>query len=136
MEIEVTLLTRRGNAVLRQSRRIEARRIRLGRGTGNEVQLPDIRVDLTSAAMFPRNGVLTIEAVGPSPLLVNGRNVRTAVIGPSDEVLIGPYSIVLTEPAVGLDAALAIELAQPLTDTLARLTSEARPQLQGIVFNQ
>jgi predicted CXXCH cytochrome family protein len=121
MEVEVTFLTVRGSAVMRRSRRIDARRVRFGRGTGNEVQLPDIRVDLTAAALFPRSGVLTIEALGPSPLRVNGRGTRSAAIGLGDEILIGPYRIQLSEPPAGCDAALLIELVQPLGDALQRL---------------
>lgn len=137
MDVEVTFLTRRGNAVLRQSRRIDARRIRVGRGTGNEIQLNDIRVDLTAAAMFPRDGVLTIQALGPSPILVNGLSVaRDHAVGPGDEISIGPYSIAVREPEEGLDAALTIELAQPLGDTLARLTSQAHLRLSASAYSK
>jgi predicted CXXCH cytochrome family protein len=131
MEVEVTFLTRRGSAVMRRSRRVDARRIRFGRGTGNEVQLPDIRVDLTAAALFPRSGVLTIQALGPSALRVNGQTTRGASIGPGDELVIGPYRIQLSEPAPGLDAALSIELVQPLGDVLTRLTAQAQTGLHG-----
>lgn len=137
MEVEVTFLARRGNAVLRQSRRVDARRIRFGRGTGNEIQLNDIRVDLTAAAMFPRDGVLTIQALGPSPILVNGLSVpRDHAVGPGDEISIGPYSIAIREPEAGIDAALTIELAQPLGDTLARLSSQARLRLWQSAYSK
>jgi len=131
MEVETTFLTRRGNAVMRRSKHIEARRIRIGRGTGNEVQLQDIRVDLTAAALFPRDGMLTIQASGPSPLLVNGRSTRSAPLAPGDEITIGPYQIRLGEPAPGIDAVLSVELVQPLGDTLARLTSQSGLRLEG-----
>jgi predicted CXXCH cytochrome family protein len=136
MEVEVTFLTVRGSAVMRRSRRVDARRVRFGRGTGNEVQLPDIRVDLNAAALFPRSGVLTIQAVGPSPLRVNGRSTRSASIGLGDEVLIGPYRIQLSEPPPGCDAALLIELVQPLGDALARLMLQARSGVEGAPFGK
>ena len=131
MEVDVTFLTRRGSAVMRRSQHIDARRVRFGRGTGNEVQLPDIRVDLTAAAMFPRNDVLTIQALGPSPLLVNGRSTLSGPVGPGDEVVIGPYRIRLLDPAPGQDAALSVELVQPLGDALARLMALADAGLHG-----
>jgi hypothetical protein len=67
----------------------------------------------------PRGGVLTIQALGPSSLRVNGRGTRSASVGVGDEILIGPYWIQLTEPPPGRDAALLIELVQPLGDSLA-----------------
>jgi predicted CXXCH cytochrome family protein len=136
MEVEVTFLTVRGSAVMRRSRRVDAMQLRFGRGTGNEVQLPDIRVDLAAAALFPHSGVLTIEALGPSPLRVNGRSTRSASIGLGDEILIGPYRIQLSEPPPGCDAALLIELAQPSGDALARLMSQARIGGKGAAFGK
>jgi len=136
MEVEVTFLTVRGSAVMRRSRRIDARRVRFGRGTGNEVQLPDIRVDLTAAALFPRSGVLTIEALGPSPLRLNGRGTRSAPIGLGDEILIGPYRIQLSEPPPGCDAALLIELVQPLGDALQRLMSQVQGGVAAVPFGK
>ena len=126
MEVEVTVLTRRGSAMMRRSRRIDARRVRFGRGTGNEVPLPDIRVDLTAAALFPFGGRFSIRALGPSPLRINGRSATSGSVGPGDEILIGPYRIELTEPPPGCDAALSVELVQPLGDALARVTSQAQ----------
>src|SRR5258708_1865760 len=127
MEVEVTFLTKRGSAVMRQSRRVDFQRLRFGlrfgRGTENEVQLPDIRVDLIAAALFPRSGKFSIQALGPSPLRVNGRNTRAAIVGLDDEILIGPYRVQLTEPPPGCDAAFVVELVQPLHDALARLLS-------------
>src|SRR6266545_411067 len=131
MEIEVTFLERRGSAVMRRSRRIDARRLRLGRGTGNEVQLPDIRVDLVAAALFPRSGILTIEALGPTSLRVNGHSTRRSSIAPGDEILIGPYRIQLVEPPPGCDGALNIELFQPFGDTLERLLARAGTGLEA-----
>lgn len=111
---------------MRRSWNISSRRIRFGRGTGNEVPLSDIRVDLTAAALFPLGGGITIEAVGPSPVRVNGNSAKAAAVHPGDEVLIGPYQIRLDPPPPGFDASLTIELVQPLGDSLNRLNSSSR----------
>src|SRR5437879_11440256 len=114
MDIEITLLTRRGRAMMRRSRRVEVRRLRtglrFGRGTENEVQLPDIRVDLAAAALFPRGEKFSIQATGPSTLRVNGRSTRSAIVESGDEVVVGPYRIQLTDPPPGIAASLIIEL--------------------------
>src|SRR5579863_5467055 len=112
MEVQVTVLSRRGSAILRRAWTVSSRRVRFGRGTGNEIPLSDIRVDLTAAAMFPLAGGITIEALGPSPVRVNGTSAKAASVKPGDEILIGPYQIRLSEPPPGIDAALTIELIQ------------------------
>src|SRR5438034_6856919 len=116
MEFEVTFLETRGSAVMRRSRRIEVVRLRnglrFGRGTENEVQLPDIRVDLAAAALFPRSDKFSIQATGPSSLRVNGQSTRSAIVQPGDEIVIGPYRIQLTDPSEGIAASLVIELTQ------------------------
>ena len=49
MKVEVTFLTRRGaDAIMRKSQIIDVDLLRFGRGTENEVQLTDIRVDLAA----------------------------------------------------------------------------------------
>ena len=80
MEFEVTFLETRGSAVMRRSRPVDVVRLRsglrFGRGTENQVQLPDIRVDLTAAVLFPRGRSFFLQASGPSSVRVNGRSTR------------------------------------------------------------
>lgn len=130
MEVQVTALNRRGTALMRRTWRVSSRRVRLGRGTGNEIPLSDIRVDITAAAMFPLGDGITIEALGPSPMRVNGVAAKAAAIRPGDKIDIGPYSIRVEPPAPGVDAVLTIELVQPLGDSLDRLMSHCRIGLE------
>lgn len=136
MEVDVTLLTRRGAAVMRRSHRVSAERVTLGRGTNNEVSLADIRVELTAAALSLVDGDLTIESLGPTPLRVNGRSVSTAPVKPGDEIVIGPYRIELTEPPEGCNAALSVELVQPIGNALNTLTASARLNLASAAFSK
>jgi hypothetical protein len=126
MQAEVTFLTRRGAAVMRKSHTVTGETIRFGRGTDNEVPLPDIRVELTAAVLRQRSDGLFIERLGDSPLRVNGGTTGATVVGPGDEILIGPYKIVLSSPPDGLDAALSVELVQGVGDSLQRLMAESR----------
>ena len=126
MQAEVTFLTRRGAAVMRKSHTATGETIRFGRGTGNEVPLPDIRVELTAAVLRQRSDGLSIERLGDSLLRVNGGTTGATVVGPGDEILIGPYKIVLSSPPDGLDAALSVELVQGVGDSLQRLMAESR----------
>jgi len=135
MEVEVTLLTRRGAAVMRRSQRISADRVLFGRGTNNDVPLPDIRVELTAAMLSMREHTLVIETQSISPLRVNGRSVPLSLVVPGDEILIGPYRILIAEPPEGCDAALSVELTQAAGDTLVAL-SGARIGLAGVAIGR
>src|SRR2546430_11525444 len=108
MQAEITFLTRRGAAVMRKSLTVTAETIRFGRGTDNEVPLPDIRVELTAAALRQRVDGLFIERLGDSPLRVNSETTGAAIVGAGDEILIGPYKIVLSSAPEGLDATLSV----------------------------
>ncbi|MBV9863372.1 MAG: cytochrome c3 family protein [Alphaproteobacteria bacterium] len=130
MQVEITLLTRRGAAVMRRSHSVTADRLRLGRGTDTEIQLADIRVELQTAALYERGDGIFIERLGSTPLRVRGRTVETSQVGPGDEVLIGPYRILFTEPPAGYDAALSVELVQPMGDALERLLAQSRIGLE------
>jgi len=130
MEVEVTVLTRRGAAVMRRSLRASAPRIGLGRGTDNEVPLADIRVGLHVAALVPRDGGIAIDKLGNSPLVVNGASVESATLRQGDEILLGPYRIEVLAPPEGCDGAIQIELAQPMGAALERLTGGARIGLE------
>ena len=137
MEIEVTELTRRGAAVMHRSHRVSADHLSFGRGTDNEVPLHDIRIELHAAALWPREGGgLRIESLSVSPLRVNGRSVNSAPVAPGDEVLVGPYRIRFGDPPAGCDAALSVELVQPLDNTLVALTARSRLEIGGHVLNK
>jgi len=126
MQVEVTFLTRRGaDAVMRKSQTVTAEAIRFGRGTDNEVQFPDIRVALRAAVLAPREAGLVIERAGDEMLRVNGEGVASATVHPGDKINIGPYEVVIVEAPAGFDAALTVELAQPLGDALERLLSQS-----------
>jgi len=121
---------------MRRSRSVSADRVRFGRGTDNEVPLADIRVELQAAALYQRGGELYIERLGSSPLRVGGQIVETAQLRVGSEILIGPYRIVLTEPPEGHDAAVSVELAQAMGDSLERLLSQSRIGLQNSGLNK
>jgi predicted CXXCH cytochrome family protein len=126
MEVEVTILTRRGAAVMRRSQRVSADRVRFGRGTDNEILLGDIRVELSAASLQQRDGRLYMDKLGAAPIHVNGQPVDAAPVRTGDEVLIGPYRLQFTEPPPGTDVAVALELAHPIEDATSGLRSQVR----------
>src|ERR1700721_2390054 len=124
MQVEVTVLTRRGAAVMRRPTGGTPDSVRFGRGTGNEVPLADIRVELQAATLYQRDGGLFIERAGTAPLHVRGQQTNAAEVHPGDEILIGPFRLTMTPPSAGSDAALSVELVQPMGDALQRLLGD------------
>ena len=120
MEVDVAFLSRRGTAIMRRSQRASAERVRIGRGTDNEVPLNDIHVGLRAAALVVHDGVLTIDRLDTSPLEVNGNLVETASLKPGDEIRLGPYRIEILPPPEGCDGAIQVELIQPAGDAAER----------------
>src|SRR5580658_713435 len=108
MEVEVNFLSRRGTAVMRRSQRASGERVRIGRGTDNEVPLNDIHVGLRAAALTIHDGVLTIDRLDNTPFEVNGDAVDTAPLRPGDEIRLGPYLIEILDAPEGCDGAIQI----------------------------
>jgi predicted CXXCH cytochrome family protein len=130
MQVEVTFLTRRGpDALMRRAQTVTGEVIRIGRGSDNEVQLADIRVGLRAAILSEREGGMFIERAADEPLRINGASVASAAVRPDDRIAIGPYEIVIAAPPAGLDAALTVELVQPLGDALERLMAQSHLSL-------
>lgn len=115
---------------------VTADSVRFGRGTANEVPLADIRVELQAAALYQRDGGLFIERLGTAPLQVRGQETNAAEVRPGDAIAIGPFRITLTPPPAGCDAALSVELVQPMGDALQRLLTESRIGLQRTAANK
>ena len=131
MEVEVTFLSRRGTAIMRRSQRSSGERVRVGRGTDNEVRLNDIHVGLRAAALVVQlDGRLAIERLDNAPLEVNGDSVEAATLDVGDEIRLGPYKIEILAPPEGCDGAIQIELVQPMGAALERLTAGARIGLE------
>lgn len=130
MQAEVTVLTRRGAALMQRSHRVSGDSIRFGRGTDNEVALPDIRVGLSAAALYQRADGLFIEQTGDTPLRMNNASIHGARVGPGDAILIGPYRVEIVTPPEGIEAAFSVELVQPIGNALEVLARKSRIGLE------
>jgi len=131
MNVDITTLNRRGNALMHRSRRISVERVEFGRGTGNEVPLTDIRIGLAAMSLFQEGDRLVVQKLGATPLRLNGQAVETAAVSPGDKIDLGPYRIEVMAAPEGCDAAISVELVQPLGDALERLLRQAHIGLQA-----
>ena len=103
--------------------------IRFGRSASSEVYLADPRVPLEVAELHARAGGAVIQATGTLDLRHNGAITRTARLSVGDTVGIGPYDVVVIEPADGFDIGLTVELTKPLGDDLAELKGRSTIEL-------
>jgi predicted CXXCH cytochrome family protein len=130
MELQLSHLTRRakGGVSVREEA-ISAETVRIGRGTGNEIFLSDPRVPLRMGAMTFRAGALHIEATAGLDLRVNGTIMRVAALQTGDVVGVGPYELTVAAAPDGKDAALTLELTQPVGDDLQALEARSCMEL-------
>ena len=89
---------------------VEVERLRVGRGTDNEVQLSGLSVALDHAALTRRGLELWIEKVRGDDLRVNGRVVNGSSLDEGDVIRIGQHELRVAAP--GGDADLVLEIEQ------------------------
>jgi pSer/pThr/pTyr-binding forkhead associated (FHA) protein len=100
--------------------------VKLGRGTDNDVFLKDLRVNFRHADIVVRDADLVVEAVGESPLKVDGVAMSRGALAPGTQVEVGPYRVGLLPPEPGADLTLEVELLTPApTGTVEQLWRRA-----------
>jgi predicted CXXCH cytochrome family protein len=84
-------------------------RVRIGRGTDNDIVLKDLAVAFRHADIVVRDFDIVVEAEAGSPLLFDDVPAARGALTPETVVGIGPYQIRLLPPERGFDLALSIE---------------------------
>ncbi len=137
MELRLAFLTRRAKGgVSTKEDAISAEVVRIGRGTENEVYLPDPRVPLRIASLRQTPNGLFCESVGDADLRLNGNVVRNAQVSVGDVIGVGPYEIVVVDPPEDKDAAITVELVQPVGDDVKELLARSRTTLSAGGMNK
>src|SRR5918997_3712818 len=70
-------------------------RIKIGRGTDNDLFLKDQRVNYRHADIIIRDYDLVIEAVGPSVLSIDGSPTQRSLMTAESVIELGPYRLQL-----------------------------------------
>ncbi|MBM3571375.1 MAG: hypothetical protein FJX52_03295, partial [Alphaproteobacteria bacterium] len=134
---QVTFLTRRAKGSVSERREERATdRLRFGRGTDNEVHLPDPRIALHQAAIERRAGGLYAFSAAGVDFRVNGVVATDALIKPGDRIGIGPYDVEIVAPPAGADGAVTVELVRPLGDDLAQLQARSQTNLVAAALSK
>lgn len=119
----VTRKSRGGTAV--RDDHFESDIVRIGRGTDCEVQLTDPRILLEHARISIRSGSVYVEARSGGSVTVNDKLIETSKVTVLDELMIGPFKVIV-EPEKGDTAlTLSVELVSGLGDELENLTNRA-----------
>lgn len=97
-----------------QTVEIEGRRIKLGRGTDNDLALKDLRVNYRHADILVREEDIVVEAIDDSLIRLDGVPVERGALTPESELEVGPYRIQVVDASLGgHEVTLAVELVSP-----------------------
>jgi FHA domain-containing protein len=111
MRCLIRVLTYKSKGVLsQQDREFEGEQLTIGRGTGQDVYLPDLRVALEHAKITA-SGVaqFLIQSKVPSGIRHNEDRVQSALLAVGDRVRIGDYQITVAPPEAGYELVLIVE---------------------------
>lgn len=102
----------------------ELDRVRIGRGTDQDVQLADMRITLAHAEIRPLGKGWRIECRSENPVWVNGRPVTEGPLEVGDAMNFGRYRIHLRPPPPGAD--LLVEIEEHLSARQVEAARKAR----------
>jgi hypothetical protein len=103
---------------------VQTRRLTIGRGSDQHLQIADPKVFENHAVIRPgrgREGAVVVEALTPSGVIVNGRNRLVSTLNAGDEVRIGPAVLVVEPVAKGGLFTLRFRMAESENGRLDRL---------------
>ena len=98
-----------GGLAVATDEEVERDRIRIGRGTDQDVQLPDMRVTLAHAELRLQGGEWRIECRSENPVWINGRQVSEGLVKPGDAMNFGRFRVHVRVPPPGVGLLLEIE---------------------------
>jgi predicted CXXCH cytochrome family protein len=107
-------------------------RIKIGRGTDNDLFLKDLRVNYRHADIIIRDYDLVIEAVGPSVLSIDGSPTQRSLMTAESVIELGPYRLQLVPNEPGANLTLEVELlTPPPAESIEKVISPERVSIGG-----
>jgi len=106
---------------------VELDRIKIGRGTDQNVQLPDMRVTLAHAEIRHLAGGWRIECRSENPVWINGRQVAEGPLEVGDAMNFGRFRVHVRPPPPGTD--LLIEIEEHLSARQVEAARKARTRV-------
>ncbi len=136
MEVLVsTLSKRRSGSIASRDHTVPCEVVRFGRGTDNEVQLPDPRIPIDQATLRKGADGLRFESYGATRVQIDGKDTKAGKVKIGSVIELGPYEVKINPPPEGIDVAISVELVHPLGDGLDRLKSRSVTALADTWLN-
>jgi predicted CXXCH cytochrome family protein len=98
-----------GGLAVATDEELELDRVKIGRGTDQDVQLPDMRITLAHAEIRAQGGGWRIECRSENPVWVNGRPVLEGALAVGDALNFGRFRMHLRVAPPNADLLLEIE---------------------------
>lgn len=109
MRFLIRTWTRQGGENVSQDRQLECDRLRIGRGTDQDIQLPDLRIALAHAELV-RSGKNAMLVTKPgAAMLVNGMPSTEHKLHGGDVAVIGRYQLTVLPGTGGADLQIDVE---------------------------
>jgi len=101
--------TRQGGENVSRDRELDSGRLRIGRGTDQDIELPDVRIAMAHAELV-RSGKNAMLVTRPGAhMLVNGAPSKEHKLHGGDVVLLGRYQLTILPGSGGIDLQIDVE---------------------------
>ncbi|MBL6749412.1 MAG: FHA domain-containing protein [Nevskia sp.] len=127
MRILIRTWNRQAGEAVSDDRIVEAERVHIGRGTDQDIELPDLRVTLAHAEIQRSGKNVVIVAKAGAEILVNGTQMREHKLRSGDAIAIGRFQLTV-KPAEG-NADLQIDVEERASAQEQKKQSAARRSL-------
>jgi hypothetical protein len=101
--------TRQGGQNVPRDREVETERLRIGRGTDQDIELPDLRIAVAHAELVRSGKNAVIVAKPGAAMFVNEVPTREHKLHGGDVVTLGRYQLVVTPGGGGADLQIDVE---------------------------
>jgi predicted CXXCH cytochrome family protein len=133
MRILIRTWTRQGGERSAADRLVEVERVRIGRGTDQDIELPDLKIPLSHSRIV-RSGSNAMFVCKPGAhAKVNGEVVLEHKLRGGDEIEIGRYKLTVMPPEPGADLLIEIEELISARDEKAERLSKLKTRLDQVM---
>ena len=109
MRFLIRTWTRQGGENVSHDRELDSERLRIGRGTDQDIELPDLRIALAHAELVRSGKNAMIVAKPGAAMLINGAPVQEHKLHGGDTILIGRYQLIILPGSGGADLQIDVE---------------------------
>ncbi len=136
MRFLIRTWSRQGGENVSRDRELETECLRIGRGTDQDIQLPDLRVAIAHAEVVRSGSNAVIAALPGASLQVNGAPVAEHKLHGSDIIGIGRYQLVVLPGSGGADLQIEIEEKVSARDEKSQRQTRLSMSLAEVIWTR